>query len=175
VLVAGLSTENKIALAVMAGIFITFALVSAFVAPGRNPDFPGRGAKVYYVACFVLFFLMIGAVERYGRESEPAAERGVGNTEAKFPVSETEWKVQLPASAEKTLVPGKYVFEVKNDGKVAHNLTVSGPNVNDAHTQNLNPGQSASLRVRLYTGTYHLYCSIPGHRQAGMDTTVTVA
>ena len=45
----GLSTTSTIALAVMAGIFIAFALLSSFVFPSRNPDFPGKKWRWGYV------------------------------------------------------------------------------------------------------------------------------
>src|SRR3954447_7339096 len=68
--VAGLSTGNKIGLAVVAGIFIVFALVSSFLLPRRNPNFPGRRVG-WYSALAVLFFVaMISAVLIFGRESE---------------------------------------------------------------------------------------------------------
>src|SRR3954449_2383015 len=68
--VAGLSTGNKIGLAVVAGIFIIFALVSSFLLPRRNPNFPGR-AVGWYSALAVLFLIaMISAVLVFGKESE---------------------------------------------------------------------------------------------------------
>ena len=33
----------------------------------------------------------------------------------------------------------------------------------------------ASLKVNLKPGQYVFYCSVPGHRQAGMQGTLTVA
>ena len=54
--VAGLSTGNKIGLATVGGAFIVFALVSSFVLPRRNPNFPGR-AVGWYSALGVLFFV----------------------------------------------------------------------------------------------------------------------
>ena len=69
----GLSTTSAIALAVMAGIFIVFALLSSFVFPKRNPDFPGpRWRWVYVIACAGLFVLMMGTVVVFGKEDEEA-------------------------------------------------------------------------------------------------------
>jgi uncharacterized cupredoxin-like copper-binding protein len=181
VLVAGLSTQNKIALGVTAAIFIAFSLVSAFVAPRRNPDFPGRGAKVYYVACFALFLLMVGAVETFGVEEEEAGAAESGQTEASneksttVDVAESEWRVQLPSSTSKSLTAGSYVFHVTNNGKIPHNLTVDGPGVEDEKTATIAPGDSADLHVNLETGSYDLYCSIPGHREQGMEAKLAVA
>jgi uncharacterized cupredoxin-like copper-binding protein len=179
VLVAGLSTQNKIILAVVAGIFIVFSIVSAFVAPRRNPDFPGRGAKVYYVVCFVLFVLMIGTVVKFAVEEEEAEASESAHTAtvevATIGVGETEWKVELPSSTAKSLTAGSYVFHVTNNGKVPHNLTVDGPGVENEKTPTIAPGDSADLQLDLETGSYDLYCSIPGHREQGMEAKLAVA
>src|SRR5438445_11587734 len=71
--VAALSTGNKIGLAVVGGAFILFALVSSFVLPARYPNFPGRHVG-WYVAAGILFFLaMISAVIVFGVEKKEAA------------------------------------------------------------------------------------------------------
>jgi len=36
-------------------------------------------------------------------------------------------------------------------------------------------GQSGSLTVTLQKGTYQLWCGVPGHKDKGMVTTITVA
>jgi hypothetical protein len=69
VLVAGLPIGHKVGLAVVAGIFIAFALISSLVAPRRRPDFPGRtGFSVYIIVCFALFAAMVLAVIVFGAE-----------------------------------------------------------------------------------------------------------
>ena len=72
-IVAGLTTGHKIGLAAVGAAFIVFALVSSFVLPRRNPDFPGRYVGVY-VAVGVLFVVaMLSAVIIFGKESESSA------------------------------------------------------------------------------------------------------
>jgi plastocyanin len=176
VLLAALSTGNKIGLAVVGGIFIVFALTSSFVAPRRRADFPGRnGLSVFVLASFVLFAAMVTAVIVFGVESEakgahaPAAAAPAGHA---ISVSETEFKVALPAQK---VAPGKVTFTVRNAGKIQHDLVVSGPGVTGAaKTPLLNPGQTAKLTVTLTAGSYTLYCSVPGHRAAGMAAKLTV-
>jgi len=72
------------------------------------------------------------------------------------------------------LAPGTYTFDVANDGKVTHNLTVSGPG-GKKKTPDIAAGKSASLTVELKAGSYDFYCSVPGHKQLGMDQKVTVS
>jgi len=72
--VAGLSTGNKIGLAVVGGAFILFALLSSFVFPARYPDFPGKHVGWYVVAGICFFLAMITAVLVFGRESSTESE-----------------------------------------------------------------------------------------------------
>jgi mono/diheme cytochrome c family protein len=72
--VGSLSNGNMVALAVVGGAFILFALVSSFVLPSRYPDFPGRHVGWYVAAGLLFFVAMISAVILFGVEkAEPAA------------------------------------------------------------------------------------------------------
>ncbi len=44
----------------------------------------------------------------------------------------------------------------------------------DLQTAVLNPGESGSIVVNLPAGTYQFWCTVPGHRDAGMSGTLTV-
>jgi uncharacterized cupredoxin-like copper-binding protein len=95
----------------------------------------------------------------------PAAPKSVS-------VSETEWKIDLPSTS---LSSGSYTFDLKNDGHIPHDLTINGPGVDNKKTPTIAPGKTAQLSVDLKSGTYDFYCSVPGHKAAGMDVKVTVA
>jgi plastocyanin len=69
--------------------------------------------------------------------------------------------------------PGTYTFVVTNKGPSSHNLTVNGPGVSNQATPTFGPG-TKDLTVTLKSGTYDLYCSVPGHKALGMDTKLTV-
>ncbi len=178
-LVAALSTGNKIGLAVVGAIFIAFALTASFIAPRRRPDFPGpNGLSVFAIVSIALFAAMITAVEVFGVESEakgaaeaPAATGSpAGRT---VDVSEAEFKIVLPSTK---LAPGKYTFVVKNTGKLGHDLVFEGPNVSGREgTPVIQPGGTAKVTVSLAKGDYTLYCSVDSHRQAGMVTKITVS
>jgi plastocyanin len=177
-LLAGLSTGHKIGLAIVAALFIGFALASSFLAPRRWPDFPGRHAlSVFVIACFVLFFGMLAAVFFFGRESEAsakAAEATAGSPAKRtIQVSEREFRIQLPPLKE--LSEGTYTFVVHNVGTIAHNLVVQGPNAAGPQTTPLiQPGQTAKLTVSLAVGRYTLFCSVDDHRRLGMVAQLSV-
>ena len=178
-LVAALSTGNKIGLAVVAAVFIAFALTSSFVASRRRPDFPGpNGLSVFVIASIALFAAMITAVVVLGVESEAkgAAEAPATTSSSAartIAVSETEFKIVVPSTK---LTPGKYTFVVKNAGKLGHDLVFEGSNVSGREgTPLIQPGGTAKVTVSLTKGDYTLYCSVDSHRQAGMVTKITVS
>ena len=65
-----ITTNGKIGLGLVALVFIAFALVSSFVLPRRNPNFPGRGLGVYLAVATLIFLAMIAAVVVFAKESE---------------------------------------------------------------------------------------------------------
>ncbi|MEP6977950.1 MAG: plastocyanin/azurin family copper-binding protein, partial [Thermoleophilia bacterium] len=167
----------KLGLALVGGAFILFALISSFVLPRRDPNFPGRNLFWFVAASAALFVAMLTAVFVFGKESEegqaaePAAtQASAGPGLSALKVSETEFKIQLPAAQAGS---GTIDIQVTNEGKVPHNLVVKGAGV-DKSTPEIAPGKDAALQVDLKPGVYELYCSIPGHKDAGMDAKLTV-
>ena len=88
------------------------------------------------------------------------------------PVAEVEFKIELPST---NLSPGAYTFDLTNKGHVGHDLVFNGPGVGNEKTPVIDPGKTAKLTVDLKSGTYDVYCSVPGHKQAGMDVKVKVS
>lgn len=185
-LLLGLSTGHKIGLGLAVLGFAGFSLIVSMLVPRWYPEFPGRGLRVFLVTCVLLFVGMMTAVIVLARESSEAEAKGPETTAeattttatttttgaaTSVPVSEVEFKITLPKT---TIAAGSYSFEVKNDGKIEHDLVVQGNGV-DAKTPTIAPGKSATLKVDLKPGTYDVYCSIPGHKQAGMDLKLTVS
>ena len=75
-----LSTVHQIGLATTGALFIAFALVSSFVLPRRNPNFPGRARNWYLLLSLVFFAAMMSAVVVFGREEKGKAEAATGTT-----------------------------------------------------------------------------------------------
>jgi uncharacterized cupredoxin-like copper-binding protein len=85
-------------------------------------------------------------------------------------VTETEFKIALSTTQ---LKPGAATFNVKNAGKIEHDLVITGNGLT-AGTPRFPGGQSKTLKVTLKPGSYKLFCSVPGHEAAGMLENVTV-
>ncbi|MGZ4316575.1 MAG: cupredoxin domain-containing protein [Gaiellaceae bacterium] len=167
-LIAALSTGHKIGLSVTAAVFIAFALTSSLIMPRRRPDFPGKnGLSVFIIVSVFLFASMITAVEIFGAESEAKGASEVAKA-VTVQVQEKEYKITLASTKVKA---GAVTFVVKNVGKIPHNLAIQG----GKKSPDIGAGKSAKLTVTLKKGSYTLYCAIPGHRQLGMVTKLTVS
>ena len=74
-----------------------------------------------------------------------------------------------------TAKAGTVTIDFTNSSPLAHNFTVqqgtSGPVVGATPTF---MGGTKTLTLKLKAGTYTFYCSVPGHRAAGMQGTLTV-
>jgi plastocyanin len=67
---------------------------------------------------------------------------------------------------------GKVTVTLQNSSPVSHDIHVEGNGVST--TSQLVSGGSASLTANLKPGTYQYWCTVPGHKQAGMEGTLTV-
>jgi plastocyanin len=69
---------------------------------------------------------------------------------------------------------GKMKVNFTNNSAISHNVVI----INSANTVlGRTPtfgGGTKSFTMTLKPGTYTYYCSVPGHRQAGMHGTLTV-
>ncbi len=69
---------------------------------------------------------------------------------------------------------GEDTIDFKNPSSTPHNVTIedsSGKKL--AETETIAEGE-ASTKVELEPGKYTFFCSIPGHREAGMEGTLTI-
>jgi len=133
----------------------------------------------FIVAALALFGGMLAAVVVFGAEPKGARESTNATAQPAAPspqpgattvqVSEKEFKIMLASTR---LMAGQVTFDVKNVGTVPHDLVIAGTS---DRTKLISPGQTATLTAQLKPGRYELYCSVAGHKQAGMDEKITVA
>jgi plastocyanin len=68
---------------------------------------------------------------------------------------------------------GKVTIAFTNASQIGHDVTIAKGPTKLAGT-NVITNSKASVSVALKPGAYVFYCSVPGHRQAGMQGTLTV-
>ncbi len=83
-------------------------------------------------------------------------------------VTLNEWAVALASG---TVKAGKVTFQVKNAGNLEHDFVIEGV----GKIPLILPGETKTLVVNLKPGTYTVLCSLSGHKEAGMQTKLTVS
>ena len=132
-LIAGLSQGHKLGLAATGTVFILYSLVSAFVLPRRNPNFPGRFLVPYVFLNVLMFVAMMSAVLVFGKEKKVVESAAAETTPA----------ATTPASTTTTAAPtgdaaaGKIVFTTTAGCAGCHTLKAAaatgavGPNLDE--------------------------------------------
>ena len=132
-------------------LFTTLALVVAVAACGGDDD--DEGAE------------------------EPPAEETTGDTGG----GESAATIMLAADpngdlafdqTELTATAGEVTIEFMNDSGIPHNVEVEGNGVEEV-SDTISEG-STTLTLNLEPGEYEFYCAVPGHREGGMEGTLTV-
>lgn len=111
-----ITTEGKIGLGVVAGLFIVFALLASFVFPRRDPNFPGSRIGLFSAATLALFVATVAAVVVFAKEQEEgpqgaeAAETAGGETAAGETTGGGGETGDEAAGAEGDAAAGKSIF-----------------------------------------------------------------
>ncbi|HET9017645.1 MAG TPA: plastocyanin/azurin family copper-binding protein [Thermomicrobiaceae bacterium] len=129
----------------------------------------GMGKVLVLLAAAAVLAVTLAACGGSGGSSNSGSS-GSSNS---INVTETEFKITPNTFSAKA---GKVTFVIKNAGTVQHDITVD-VNGKAESSPLVNPGQTATWTTTssLTAGTYQVYCSVPGHRQAGMTATLTVS
>ncbi|HKP17712.1 MAG TPA: hypothetical protein VJT84_04475 [Gaiellaceae bacterium] len=92
---------------------------------------------------------------------------------SRLQVVEQEYRLTLSRLSVRS---GLAIVDVVNFGQDGHDLVLvrRAPGARPAQTRLVPPRGHAGLEVKLVAGRYDLYCSLPGHRAAGMRATLAV-
>jgi len=112
-----------------------------------------------------------GAQGNSAGSSEPAGGGGGGGASKVKVTADPGGALKWEQTA-LTAKAGKVTVTMDNESSVPHAVEVEGNGVEE-ETKTVT-GDSASLTVDLKAGKYEFYCPVDGHRQAGMEGTLTV-
>jgi plastocyanin len=70
--------------------------------------------------------------------------------------------------------PGRVTLVMDNPSPIPHNVSIAGHGV-DEEGRTVGQGGESTAGADLRPGRYTFYCSVPGHREAGMEGTLTVS
>jgi len=174
---------------VIGGILVALAVLFAFVGIRRVDSFPpNRAVMAGVIALFVAvvgttmaFAIVKSNDEQKSRDEKLAAEEGTTTTTAASgPV--TDLSVSSPADGGLvyqpnglTAKPGNVAITYDNPSQVPHSIAVATANGNVlGQVQPFTNGKQTVTLSNLAPGKYVFYCTVPGHRQAGMQGDLTV-
>jgi uncharacterized cupredoxin-like copper-binding protein len=107
-----------------------------------------------------------------------AATEGTETAEAPAPAEAVVVEIPVAdqglvyAVTEETVPAGTVTLRSVNPQVVPHNIAIDNPDPVEGEV--VTDGGVSEITVELEPGTYEFYCSVPGHREAGMVGTLTV-
>lgn len=139
-------------------------------APGRLPRWTELLLSVVAGAVITgLIFgagISSGAIRAGGGSGDGSAPAGAATVE--FVADDIAYP-QAPTDAP----AGPLAVSMVNQGVLLHNVVFEGVN-DDRPVVEVGPGERATGTVALEPGDYVYYCSVPDHREAGMEGRLTV-
>ena len=120
------------------------------------------------------------AAARDGEDPGRLADIGVQRAEGK--ATAQNGTIEIPADPSGSLAyefaaaeaeAGDLTMESPNESSVPHNIAVEGNGVNEVG-EVVDDGGVSEISFDAQPGTYTFYCSVPGHREGGMEGELTV-
>jgi plastocyanin len=132
-----------------------------------------KGEDAEDVAAYVA-----SAAGKGGEDSGQLAQ--VGAAQAEGTAEAENGVLEMPATgatnyefADATAPPGGLTIRSPNESPTEHNIALEGGGVNEEGPV-VGEGDVSEIDVDVQAGEYTFYCSVPGHREAGMEGTLTV-
>jgi uncharacterized cupredoxin-like copper-binding protein len=162
---------------VLGGLLAVWALTVAFLGITRR-EFPatrGRervvGAISATLALAAVSSAIIVAATEDENEGESKAAPAEGGPQLKLAADPTGKlafdKKSLEAKA------GPVTLVMSNPAQLQHDVSIEGAGV-DKEGKKVGKGGTSTVSASVKPGKYTFYCSVPGHRDGGMEGTLTV-
>jgi plastocyanin len=171
---------------VIGGLTALWAVVLAALGITRH-NFPGNagGATIVMAVSGVLVFASVGSAvvtgaleeEEHGEEAEAAEAEAP--EEAAAPEGE-ELELSTATGTELAFetdtleaAAGAVTLVMENAATIEHNVALEGDGVSE-EGEVVGEGETSTVSAEVEPGEYAFYCSVPGHREGGMEGTLTV-
>jgi plastocyanin len=177
-MLAAAAAPSKVPFYVVGGMLALWAVLLGLWGISHH-EFPGSSRRAHLVMLGT-FVLMLGtmatAVVTGGGEEEPA--EGAAPAPAPAPTGRTLALAADPAGGltfdkrEAAVEAGRVTVRLTNDSAVPHNVTIAQGDRTLGATATVTDADDTT-EVELQPGEYVFYCSVTGHREAGMEGTLT--
>lgn len=111
-------------------------------------------------------------------EAEGAKEPAGGESTASGPGGTLKLAADASAIAYDTTSltskPGKVTIDFDNPAPLEHDVAIEGEDGKEIAGSELIAESKTTVSAELAAGTYTFFCTVPGHREAGMEGTLTV-
>jgi len=182
--------KSKVPFYIAGGALVVWALVVSLGLGLRRPDFPnsltGQRAVIAITAVLVLATLSMAVVTSGGSTKAEASSSSAvapSGPSTRTPAGTAVTALKLAANPSGQLAynakqlsakAGDVTITMTNMSPLEHNVTIAQGSTVLGSTPTF-IGGSKTLTLNLKPGTYTFFCSVPGHRQAGMEGTLTVS
>lgn len=188
--------KSKTPFYIAGGVLVVWALLVSVGLGMRQRDFPrtpGLERLVMAVtAALVLVAVSMAVITSGGSKARAAgstagqtapgqaattpgqvapAPGGPATTLAEAADPSGQLRFMAPALSAKA---GSVTVRFSNGSPLAHNFTLASGTAVLGHTPTFQGG-TKTLTLSLKPGTYKFFCTVPGHREAGMEGTLTVS
>jgi plastocyanin len=172
------AAPSKVPYYIAGGVLALWAVVLAVwgISHAEFPGSQGRGRLVMFTSFVLVVATMAAAVLTGGKPAEKGAKAAVATPRATGRALEL---VADPSGAlrfDKTraaVLAGRVTVRFRNPSTVEHNVTIAQGSRRLGATKTIT-GSTTTLALQLPPGNYVFFCSVPGHRQSGMEGTLIV-
>jgi plastocyanin len=173
--------KSKVPFFIAGGVLVAWALILSMGIGMRDPRFPATVAAergvMAITAVLVLVAVSMAVLTSGGSKEKKAVAAPVAPASPKAAAGSGASSLKEAANPEGQLSfttkdfsakAGTVTIDFANASPLPHNITIAQGTTVLGATPTFQGG-TKTLTLKLAPGTYTFYCSVPGHRQAGME------
>jgi plastocyanin len=169
---------------IIGGLLAVWALILSALGVTRHGFPGGRAGGILVMGISVT--LALGAIgsavvtAALEEREEAAAEEGAAGAEEAAKGGGRQLRVEADPGGALAFDPatlsgeaGEVTLSMSNPVTIEHNVAIEGKGVSE-EGKTVGEGGVSTVTAELTPGEYGYYCSVPGHREGGMEGTLTV-